>query len=148
MDPSKSKEFSPAVLLLGICKAQAAAFLTGGLLLLIFSGIACGLQDPGAVIPPLSLVALCLSALAGGIGAVRFTGDGLLSGLCSGVLTMFLVRCMAMLPAAETAGMETGHTVLFYCLLPVLSVCGAVIGKRRKKSTRKKGYATSRRKYR
>ena len=148
MDSSKHKELTPATLFFGICKAQGVFLLCGGIFLLIFCWIAYIVPDPDAVLMPLSLVALCLSALAGGIGAVRFTGDGLVSGLCSGVLSMLLIRCLSVIPLSGASQLSSGYTVLFYLLIPVLSVCGAVLGKKRKKQIRHKALSSVSRRYR
>jgi len=137
MEASRKGELTPMTLLIGIGKAQLVFLATGILLLLLFCRIAYSLDNPESITGPLSLVALCLSALAGGIGAVRFTGDGILSGFCSGVLTMVLVRCLAALPV-PSSGMDLPHTILFCLMIPVCSVCGAVLGKKRKKQNRHK----------
>ncbi|MBQ8642633.1 MAG: hypothetical protein IJ480_10500 [Clostridia bacterium] len=137
MESSRKGELTPAVLLIGIGKAQLLFLLTGTALLLLFCRIAYSLEDPESVTEPLSLLALCLASLAGGIGAVRFTGDGILSGLISGVVTMALVRILAALPFASS-GLDLTQTILFCCLIPVFSVCGAVLGKKRRKQTKHK----------
>ena len=133
MEKSRKGEAASAVWITGVLKAQLVFLLTGTVLLTLFCWIAHGLEDPDSVTRPLSLAALCLSALAGGIGAVRFTRDGLLSGLVSGTVSVLLLRILTVLPASPS-GMETGQMLFFLCLLPVLSVCGAVLGKRRRKN--------------
>lgn len=118
--------------LIGLTKAQLVFCVTGLVLLLVCTAIAWSLEDPASVQKPLAYTSLCLSALIGGIAAVRFTEDGLLSGLLSGTLSLALVRVLSLLPLPKTE-MEMPEFVCFLCLIPVLSLCGAVVGKRRKK---------------
>lgn len=137
MEASRKGKKSSAPWIKAIAAAQLVFLAAGVLLLLLFCRIAYSLDDPAAVTAPLSMTALCLSSLAGGIAAVRLTGDGLLSGLISGTVSLALVRALSALPL-PASGMDMGQTVLFCCLIPALSVCGAVLGKKRKKSTRHK----------
>ena len=137
METSRKRENTATGWITGLAKAQLVFLVTGAVLLLSFAWIASVLEDPDSVLLPLSLTALCLSSLAGGIAAVRCTGDGLLSGLLSGTVSMVLVRILSALPLPPT-DMETGKMILFLCLIPALSVCGAVLGKKRKKQTRHK----------
>lgn len=132
MESSRRRENTPVSWITGIAKAQLLFLAAGTVLLLLFTWIAFCLEDPDSVLIPLALSALCLSSLAGGIGAVRFTGDGILSGCISGVISMTLVHALSLLPL-PAASAEMGQTLLFTCLIPVLSVCGAVLGKKRKK---------------
>ena len=135
MENSRKRETASAAWVLGIVKAQLIFWITGALFLLLFCRIACSMDDPSAVTRPLSLTALCLSALAGGFSAVRFTGDGLLSGLLSGTVSLLLLRAPALL-SLPASGMESGTVLLFTVLVPVLSVCGAVLGRKRKHHSR------------
>ena len=118
--------------IVGLAKAQVIFWLSGMLLLLGATAIAWCLENPASVQKPLAYTALCLSSLVGGIAAVRFTEDGLLSGLLSGTLSLGLVRLLSLLPLPETE-MEMPAFVCLLFLIPVLSLCGAVVGKRRKK---------------
>jgi len=136
MDSRKKHDFSPASLFLAVCKAQIPAILTGMILLFLFCLIAYNTTDPDSIILPLSMVAMLLSALAGGIAARRFSGDGVIAGLASGVLTMVLYRVITALPLPD-AGVSTEYTLLLACLIPAASVCGAVIGKKKKSTKRR-----------
>ncbi len=112
-------------------KAQLLFLLVGMVLTMLFCTIAYQLEDPAAVTTPLSLLALSLGAMAGGLGAVRWTGDGLLAGFLSGGISMGLVWILSLLPLRNTP-LESGDRILFFCLIPVLSLCGAVLGKKRR----------------
>ncbi len=127
----KEGEGAPLRLVTSLAKAQLVFLVTGMVLVLLFCAIALRLTDPSSVTVPLSLLALALASIAGGVGAVRMSGDGLLSGFLSGGITMGLVWALSLLPLPG-APLETGDRVLFYCLMPVLSLCGAVVGKKRK----------------
>lgn len=137
MESSRKGEKTPAAWITAIAGAQLVFLAAGAVFLLIFCRIAFSLDDPAAVTMPLSITALCLSSLAGGIAAVRLTGDGLLSGLVSGTVSLALVRALSALPL-PASGMDMKQTILFCCLIPALSVCGAVVGKKRRKITRHK----------
>ena len=137
MENSRKRETASTAWILGIAKAQLVFTAAGALFLLLFCWIACCLDDPASVTRPLSLTALCLSSLAGGFAAVRFTGDGLLSGLLSGTVSLLLLRALSLF-SLPPSGMELEQVLLFTVLVPVLSVCGAVLGRKRKKITRHK----------
>ncbi len=132
MEKNTTKDTGLHRWLFGLGKAQLVFCLTGLLLLLLGTGIAMATKDPGSLQKPLAYTALCLSSLVGGIAAVRFTEDGLLSGLLSGTLSLGLVRLLSLAPLPASA-MEMIEFVCFLCLIPALSLCGAVVGKRRKK---------------
>jgi len=137
MEKTRKREVTPLTWITGIGKAQLVFLSAGALLLLVFTWIALGLEDPDSVTVPLSTTALCLSALAGGIASVRCTGDGLLSGLVSGTVSLVLVRMLSLLPLPSAAP-EPTQVFLHLCMIPALSVCGAILGKKRKKQTRHK----------
>ena len=82
MEHTKDKP-TLAVLFFSAVRAQIVMFLTRLVLLLLFCTIAYSLADPDTVTVPLSLAALFAGGLAGGIAAVRFSGDGILSGWLS-----------------------------------------------------------------
>lgn len=137
MEKNAKQENGIGLWITGLTKAQLVFCVTGLLLLLVSTGIAWNLEDPASVQKPLAYTSLCLSSMIGGIAAVRFTEDGLLSGLLSGTLSLALVRILSLmpLPASKIAMTEF---VCFLCLIPIFSVCGAVVGKRRKKKHNRK----------
>ena len=132
MEKTRRRESTPLTWITGIGKAQLVFLAAGALLLLLFTWIALGLEDPDSVTLPLSATALCLSSLSGGIAAARCTGDGVLSGLVSGTVSLVLVRVLSLLPL-PSAATEPTQIFLHLCLIPALSICGAVLGKKRKK---------------
>jgi hypothetical protein len=67
----------------------------------------------------------------GDIEAVRLSGDGILSGLLSGGVTMLICWLASLLPV-PVSGMTSIQVGIYFALIPLSSVCGAVIGKKRK----------------
>ncbi len=124
-------------ILIGAVRAQLVVLVAGIAFLAVFCAIAYSLADPDTVTMQLSLAALYASGLAGGIAAVRFSGDGILSGWLSGVLSAILLWLLSLLP--YPAAMHTfailPSTVLFLCI-PLSSLVGSVIGRKRKKTAR------------
>ena len=78
--------------------AQAVWGMSSVILLLVFCTVACSTEDPERITGPLALCALYLSSMAGGIAAVRLSGDGIVSGMLSGVITGLLVCGISLLP--------------------------------------------------
>lgn len=136
MEHTKDKP-TLAVLFFSAVRAQIVMFLTGLVLLLLFCAIAYSLADPDTVTVPLSLAALFAGGLAGGIAAVRFSGDGILSGWLSGVMSALLLWLLSFLPIQTASGAShfalVPETILFLCL-PLSSLIGAVIGRKRGKA--------------
>jgi len=126
----------PRPFLLACLLSQIAWFLSALILLLLFCAIAVSMEDPGSVTVPFSLCALYLSAVIGGIAAVRLSGDGIASGAVSGCFTMLLVFALTALPL-ENAPFEFPLTlILTACIIPA-SVLGAVIGHKKQKNPAK-----------
>ncbi len=113
--------------------AQAVAVISGIILLLIFCAVAYGMADPDSVTVPLSLCALYLSALIGGIAAVRFSNDGIASGAISGVMTALIVFALSAIPM-PLSGFELTTALICNALVIPASVLGSVIGHKRRKS--------------
>ena len=136
MDHQKDKP-AFSILFTSALRAQAVVCVAGLLSLTLFCAVAYSLADPDSVVVPLSLAALYISGIAGGIAAVRFSGDGILSGWFSGVLSALLLWGLSLLPlpvAAQSLSILPA-TVLFLCI-PLSSLIGAVIGKRRRNPMR------------
>lgn len=131
METSRKNSSVVPAMLKGIWTAQIFTAGIGLILLILFCTIAYQMKDPDSVIMPLSLCALYISNLVGGFAAVRFSGDGILSGLISGGITMLLIRLLSLLPfpASQMSSVQAG---LFFALIPAASVCGSIIGKKRK----------------
>lgn len=131
MDTSHKNKSLFSAMLTGIGLAQFFTIGIGFVLLLLFCAIAYPMKDPDSVIVPLSLCALYLSSLIGGFAAVRISGDGILSGLISGVLTMLFFRMLSLLPFPSPC-ITTVQAGTFLALIPAASVCGSFLGKKRK----------------
>jgi len=112
------------------CKAQLTVAISGIVLLLCFCGIAYSMDDPDSVIKPLSLCALFLSAFCGGFSAVRLSGDGVVSGICAGIVTVALFFLLSLLPVWDP-GDEWNTRLLTAGCAVASSAAGAIIGKRR-----------------
>lgn len=134
MNTSHKNRSAFQAMLTGAGVAQLFTLGIGFLFLLLFCAIAFHMKDPDSVILPLSLCALYIGCLAGGFAAVRASGDGILSGCISGGVTMLLFRLIALLPfpAPEFSPVQAG---IFFALIPVFSVCGSIIGKKRKSAS-------------
>ena len=102
------------------------------ILLPLFCLIVSSTADPDAVLVPLSLCALYLSALACGIGAVRLTDDGVLSGAVSGLFLFLLLLLLSSLPLPPTS-FDLARGTLYLALVIPVSVVGSVIGRKRAK---------------
>ena len=116
--------------------------LGSGIVLILILGYICYTRhDPDALIAPLGLTALYLSALAGGIAAARFNKtDGLLSGAVSGLCFMLFIILMALFMRDGESGVGL-ITWLLYLLTVIVSAVGGRFGvhnKRKKKKILKK----------
>ena len=118
-------------LFLSSVQAQAVWAASAVLLLLVFCGVAYSTDDPDSLTFPLSLCALYLSAAAGGIAAVRLSGDGIMSGLLSGAITMVLIWILALLPLPESH-VELPMSLVYTALVIPASAVGAAVGHRKK----------------
>ncbi len=124
-------------ILFSTVQAQGIWGLSAVVLLLVFCAVAYSMEDPGSVLFPLSLCALYLSSVAGGIAAVRLSGDGLMSGLLSGIITIGLIILISLLPFpvfCEDMMTSVGYLVM---ILPA-SIIGAVLGHKRKEKLKTK----------
>lgn len=110
--------------------AQAVWGMSSVILLLIFCTVACSTEDPERITGPLALCALYLSSMSGGIAAVRLSGDGLVSGILSGILTVLLVWCISLLPL-PSAGYEVSQSLMGTFIIIPVSMLGAILGHKR-----------------
>ena len=103
--------------------------------LLIFLLISCcaanAAEDPGSMIAPLSLACLYLSSLVSGFAAVRFSGDGILSGILSGALTAVLMLLLACFPLPASS-FAFPYTLIYTAIVIPCACAGAFIGRKRK----------------
>lgn len=136
----KHSHESKRSILFSSVQAQGIWVLSAVVQLLIFCTVAYSMKDPGSVLFPLSLCALYLSSVIGGIAAVRLSGDGLMSGLLSGLMTIGLIFLLSLLPFPVFYD-DMMTSVGYLAMVLPASVIGAVLGHKRKdnpKTKRKK----------
>ncbi len=124
-------------LFLSSLQAQAVCAVSAIVLLLIFCAIAYSTEDPDSITFPLSLCALYLSSMIGGIAAVRLSGDGIVAGLLSGLVTALLVWLLSLLPLPES-GVEYPLSLLYTGMVIPASAVGAALGHKRKEKMGRK----------
>lgn len=118
--------------------AQAVWVIAALILLPVMALIAYSTDDPDSVTRPLSLCALYLSAVIGGIAAVRVSGDGIASGALSGLITAGILLLVSAFPLPES-GLEPNLGFLLLALVIPASVIGSVLGHKRPKRKPKRG---------
>ncbi|MBE6616383.1 MAG: TIGR04086 family membrane protein [Ruminococcaceae bacterium] len=119
-------------LFLSCLMSQIVWFVSAVILLLLFCAISNSMSDPESVSMPLSLCALYLSAIIGGVGAVKLSGDGILSGLVSGFISAGIILLLSALPL-PSSGLSTVNSIILLLLVIPASVIGSFIGKKRSK---------------
>ncbi len=129
----KSSQKKERNLLSACLLSQAVWFISALVLLLVMCAVAYSTRDPDAITEPLSMCALYLSAVIGGVAAVKFSGDGIVSGLISGGITALFVVLLSCLPLPES-GFDLTHSLIFTALVIPASALGALIGRRRRKN--------------
>ena len=110
--------------------AQSVWLAVSAVLLLIFCAIAVSAEDPARLITPLSLCALYLGSASAGIEAVKLSGDGILSGLVSGVISAMLTLSLSYVPFPASS-VELPMKAVFMLLILPAGVIGSLIGKKR-----------------
>ncbi|MBE6541630.1 MAG: TIGR04086 family membrane protein [Ruminococcaceae bacterium] len=105
-------------------------------LMLIFCGIAYSTADPDSLTVPLSLCALYLSAVIGGIAAVKISGDGIASGCISGCITTGIVFCLSLLPFPDST-LDIPLSIILILMIIPASIVGSVIGHKKEKKPKK-----------
>jgi len=110
-------------------------------LLLIFALISYSNPDPDQLAFPLSLVALYIGALTGGIITSRKTKERiLLGGIISGLMYLFMIFAISLTVASgnnATAAVETGqiagvNSQIANAAIVVVSILGSLLGVRHK----------------
>lgn len=122
---------SKSGILISAIRAQIVVLITAAILLTVFCAVAYSTDDPDSLIIPLSLCALYLSAISGGIAAVRFSGDGIVSGLLSGAISMAAVFLISLLPL-HPSGFDSTMGLILTALTVPASAAGSVIGHKKK----------------
>ncbi len=125
-----SRETKRSILLSSV-QAQAVWLLAAGIMLCVFCAIAYSMEDPDSVTLPLSLCALYLSAIVGGIAAVRLSGDGIMSGLLTGMFSAGILFLVSLLPL-PVSSVEMPTSFLYNALVIPAAAVGAALGHRRK----------------
>ena len=128
------------------CLLSQAVWAAGLVILLLISCAAANSsENPDSMIRPLSLACLYLSALISGFAAVRFSGDGILSGMLSGTVTALLMLLISCHPLPESGAAFPMNLLLTAAVIPS-SCAGALIGRKRnrRKSPLKKNYRRKR----
>lgn len=105
--------------------AQSVWLAVSAVLLLIFCAIAVSAEDPARLITP-----LYLGASSAGIAAVKLSGDGILSGLVSGVISAMLTLSLSYVPFPASS-VELPMKAVFMLLILPAGVIGSLIGKKR-----------------
>lgn len=123
-------------LLLSCLLSQIAWLASAVILLLIFCAAAYSTANPSAITAPMSLCALYLSSIIGGIAAVRLSGDGIASGALSGLITAALVFLLSALPLPDSV-FALPQSLIFTSLVIPASILGAVIGHKRSNTAAK-----------
>jgi putative membrane protein (TIGR04086 family) len=95
--------------------------------------------DPTRIILPLGLSASALTALLGGMIAIRTHGHGaLLAGLSNGALLMALMILGSLFCKPLATGYATWLSLLLHAIFLCLSVVGATLGRRRTPKRKKR----------
>lgn len=113
------------------CAISQGFFLISSLvLLMIFCAIASSMDDPDSVITPLSLCALYIGAVLGGLAAIKLSEGGVIAGLVSGALSSVLIFALSAFPF-PTSGFNIIKSLILTLVIVPLSLVGAFIGKKR-----------------
>ena len=112
------------------------SFVAAGLVLIsCAAAVAFAQANPDKLITPLALVALLLSAFAGGFTTARRTGDApLLCGiLCGGVITVFTIVVALILRGATGSGYELWQAAILHGATVLFSSLGSFAGNAKRK---------------
>lgn len=117
-------------------KSQIAWIVSGVVLLVIFCAVAYSTEDPDAMMKPLALTALYLSAAIGGVFAARLSGGRMICGLLSGGFTALIVFALSVIPIFDS-GITIGEGLIMNALIIPASFIGSFIGTPRSKKPKK-----------
>ena len=112
------------------------SFVVAGLVLIsCAAAVAFTQADPDALITPLALVALLLSAFTGGFTTVRRTGSApMLCGiLCGGVITVFTMIAALILRGVTSSGYEFWQAAILHGATVLFSILGSFAGNAKRK---------------
>lgn len=126
---SREQENTAKRTLLDLGKSLLLTVGTGLCLLLALSAALACLPDPLPLIPLAGLAASALTALLGGLFAVRIHGHGaLLCGLSNGCGMLLLMLPLSLLLRTEASGYSAPVACLLHAGFLLLSVAGAFLG--------------------
>ena len=129
---SRSGDESP--LFTAVLKASvlgiAATFVSGLVLISVFSAVALTSPDPSGLITPLSLLALLPSAFIGGVVTVKRVKDApaLCGIICGGLSTACAMLLSIVLKGLSSSGFELWQALLLHAAVVIFSVLGALAG--------------------
>lgn len=129
---SRSGDESP--LFTAVLKASvlgiAATFVSGLVLISVFSAVALTSPDPSGLITPLSLLALLPSAFIGGVVTVKRVKDApaLCGIICGGLSTACAMLLSIVLKGLSSSSFELWQTLLLHAAVVIFSVLGALAG--------------------
>ena len=138
--PSRSGEREDTPLLSDILRHSAigllAMLISGMLLLTGLTALAYANPDPGALIAPLSLVALLPSAFAGGFVTIKRVGEApLLCGIvCGGMGTIALMLAALILRDLPSSDFLFWQSAVLHAFAVLFSVLGALAGNVKKRA--------------
>ena len=122
-----------------IGKSLLITLLAGAVLLVAFSLAAYFYADPGWLIRPLGLCALAVTALIGGIAAIRIHGKAaLLCGILNGCALTAIMLLLSLCFRQHASGYSLGLTLLLHAGVLLLSVAGAFMGLKKPMKRRSK----------
>ena len=121
---------------IGLC---VRAILLGGaaaaVLLLVGSAVCFMQADPTALIRPIALCTLSLSAAVCGFYLGRASGQALLYAAASGGVYCLLLSLLSLIPASDAEGYTIGVGILLHAAIIAAALAGAWLGRRRKTRT-------------
>ena len=125
-------EETPVLWIKHLCKSFLITIASGFGLLLALSLAAYFYSDPNLLIHPMALIVAGLTALIGGIAAVRIHGhSALICGLLNGCILLGVMLLLSLFFKGQGIGYSAGVSCLLHAGIPVLSVAGAYLGLRR-----------------
>ena len=131
----KSTRRSSRGLFLSCLISQGVWVVSAILILLVFCAIANSMEDPQAVLTPLSLCALYLSTFICGYTAVKIS-DEIIAGLVSGAINICVILLISALPLPGS-DFSIGHSIMFLLLIIPSNMLGAFVGKKRKRKPKR-----------
>lgn len=131
----RNKNSAKSVSLPRACgQSLLTGFLTSAVLLLIAVSVSYAQADPVSFALPASLATLYLSIAASGFTAARKSDAPLLAGVIVGAVWLVLILLLSLIAGdAGGCGFGTVGSLFAHTAIPVASLLGAYIGKRRVK---------------